>query len=127
MLRSRAGTGEDRKMQRSTTRIRTSHVGRLPPPKGWEDMPGRLASAEITDAAVIAAQGRYGLRPRRPGPRRPCLGQAAHACRRGPPCVDVSLALVEHARGCRRVPSPGGRVRLLWCLRYCVQLAVTLL
>ena len=43
-------------MQRSTTRIRTSHVGRLPPPKGWEDMPGRLASAEITDAAVIAAQ-----------------------------------------------------------------------
>ena len=43
-------------MQRSTTRIRTSHVGRLPPPKGWEDIPGRLASAEITDAAVIAAQ-----------------------------------------------------------------------
>jgi hypothetical protein len=27
-------------MQRSTTRIRTSHVGRLPSPKGWEDMPG---------------------------------------------------------------------------------------
>ena len=43
-------------MQRSMTRIRTSHVGRLPPPKGWEDMPGRLASAEITDPAVIAAQ-----------------------------------------------------------------------
>jgi len=43
-------------MQRSMTRIRTSHVGRLPPPKGWEDMPGRLASAEITDLAVIAAQ-----------------------------------------------------------------------
>ena len=43
-------------MQRSITRIRTSHVGRLPPPKGWEDMPGRLASAEITDPAVIAAQ-----------------------------------------------------------------------
>ena len=43
-------------MQRSMTRIRTSHVGRLPPPKGWEDMPGRLASAEITDPAVIATQ-----------------------------------------------------------------------
>ena len=43
-------------MQRSMTRIRTSHVGRLPPPKGWEDMPARLASAEITDSAVIAAQ-----------------------------------------------------------------------
>ena len=43
-------------MQRSMTRIRTSHVGRLPPPKGWEDMPARLASAEITGSAVIAAQ-----------------------------------------------------------------------
>jgi len=43
-------------MQRSTTRIRTSHVGRLPPPKGWEDTPARLASAEITDPALIAAQ-----------------------------------------------------------------------
>ena len=43
-------------MQRSMARIRTSHVGRLPPPKGWEDMPGQLASAEITDPAVIAAQ-----------------------------------------------------------------------
>jgi hypothetical protein len=43
-------------MQRSVTRIRTSHVGRPPPPKGWEDTPGRLASAEITDPAVIAAQ-----------------------------------------------------------------------
>ena len=43
-------------MQSSMTRIRTSHVGRLPPPKGWEDMPARLASAEITDPAVIAAQ-----------------------------------------------------------------------
>jgi hypothetical protein len=38
------------------TRIRTSHVGRLPPPKGWEEMPARLASAEITGSAVIAAQ-----------------------------------------------------------------------
>src|SRR6516165_9733549 len=56
MRRSHAGTGEDRKMQRSMTRIRTSHVGRLPPPKGWEEIPGRLASAEITDPAVIAAQ-----------------------------------------------------------------------
>jgi len=56
MRKSHAGTGKDRKMQRSITRIRTSHVGRLPPPKGWEDMPGRLASAEITDSAVIAAQ-----------------------------------------------------------------------
>ena len=36
--------------------VRTSHVGRLPPPKGSEDMPGWLASAEITDPAVIAAQ-----------------------------------------------------------------------
>ena len=43
-------------MQKSTTRIRTSHVGRLPPPKGWEDMPARLANAEITDAATIAAR-----------------------------------------------------------------------
>src|SRR6266446_6298115 len=49
-------TREDRNMQRSMTRIRTSHVGRLPPPKGWEDMPGRLASAEITEPAVIAVQ-----------------------------------------------------------------------
>jgi len=53
---SQSGAGEDRNMQRSMTRIRTSHVGRLPPPKGWEDMPGRLASAEITDPAVIATQ-----------------------------------------------------------------------
>ena len=43
-------------MQRSMTRIRTSHVGRLPPPKGWEDMPARLAAAEVTDPAVIAAE-----------------------------------------------------------------------
>jgi 5-methyltetrahydropteroyltriglutamate--homocysteine methyltransferase len=43
-------------MQRNTSRIRTSHVGRLPPPKGWEDMPARLADAEITDAALIAAE-----------------------------------------------------------------------
>jgi hypothetical protein len=37
--------------------------------------------------------------PRRPGPCRPCVGQAADACRRRPPCVDVPLALVKHARG----------------------------
>ncbi len=43
-------------MKKSLTRIRTSHVGRLPPPKGWEDMPARLANAEVTDPAVIAAQ-----------------------------------------------------------------------
>ena len=43
-------------MQRSMTRIRNSHVGRLPPPNGWEDMPGRLASAEITDPSLIATQ-----------------------------------------------------------------------
>jgi 5-methyltetrahydropteroyltriglutamate--homocysteine methyltransferase len=43
-------------MQRNTNRIRTSHVGRLPPPKGWEEMPARLANAEITDAAIIAAE-----------------------------------------------------------------------
>ena len=40
-------------MQKSTTRIRTSHVGRLPPPKGWEDMPARLANAEVIDSSEI--------------------------------------------------------------------------
>jgi 5-methyltetrahydropteroyltriglutamate--homocysteine methyltransferase len=43
-------------MLRSTTRIRTSHVGRLPPPKGCEDMPARLANAEITDAALTGPE-----------------------------------------------------------------------
>ena len=43
-------------MLKSTERIRTSHVGRLPPPKGWDDMPARLSGAEITDPAAIAAQ-----------------------------------------------------------------------
>jgi 5-methyltetrahydropteroyltriglutamate--homocysteine methyltransferase len=43
-------------MQRSMRRIRTSHVGRLPPPKSWEEIPGPLAGAEITDPAVIAGQ-----------------------------------------------------------------------
>ena len=42
-------------MQKSTTRIRTSHVGRLPPPKGWEDMPARLANAEVIDGGEIAS------------------------------------------------------------------------
>lgn len=42
-------------MQRSATRIRTSHVGRLPPPKGWEDMPAQLANGEVTDREKIAA------------------------------------------------------------------------
>ena len=65
--------------------------------------------------------------PRRPGPRRPCLGQAADACRRGPRCVDVPLALVKYARGRQRVPSSGCRVRLLGCGRCRIQLAVTLL
>src|SRR5258707_15282412 len=53
---SKAETREDRNMRRSLTRIRTSHVGRLPPPKGWADMPARLAGAEITDPVVIAAK-----------------------------------------------------------------------
>jgi methionine synthase II (cobalamin-independent) len=43
-------------MRRSLTRIRASHVGRLPPPRGWADMPARLAGAEITDPVVIAAK-----------------------------------------------------------------------
>jgi len=43
-------------MLKSATRIRTSHVGRLPPPKGWEDMPARLANAEITDEALIGGE-----------------------------------------------------------------------
>ncbi|MBO0738066.1 MAG: cobalamin-independent methionine synthase II family protein [Alphaproteobacteria bacterium] len=43
-------------MKKSLTRIRSSHVGRLPPPKGWEDMPARLANSEITDPRIITAQ-----------------------------------------------------------------------
>ena len=43
-------------MKHSDTRIRTSHVGRLPAPAGFEDMPARLASGEITDRAEIAAK-----------------------------------------------------------------------
>jgi 5-methyltetrahydropteroyltriglutamate--homocysteine methyltransferase len=43
-------------MLKSTGRIRTSHVGRLPAPKGWEDMPAQLSAATITDAATINAR-----------------------------------------------------------------------
>jgi 5-methyltetrahydropteroyltriglutamate--homocysteine methyltransferase len=43
-------------MQQNTTRVRTSHVGRLPPPKAWEEMPARLANGEVTDPATIAAE-----------------------------------------------------------------------
>jgi len=43
-------------MKRNTTRIRTSHVGRLPPPAGFEEMPGRLANAELTDPGEIATR-----------------------------------------------------------------------
>ena len=43
-------------MKKSLTHIRTSHVGRLPPPKGWEDMPARLANTELTDPVSIAAE-----------------------------------------------------------------------
>ena len=55
---SKAEAREDGNMRHSLTRIRTSHVGRLPPPKGWADMPARLAGADITDPVVIAAKVR---------------------------------------------------------------------
>ncbi len=42
-------------MQRSSNRIRTSHVGRLPTPKGWEDVPARLAGGDITSAEELSA------------------------------------------------------------------------
>src|SRR6266446_4440905 len=54
--RAHTVTEGGRSMKKSLTRIRTSHVGRLPPPKGWEDMPARLANAELTDPASIAAE-----------------------------------------------------------------------
>src|SRR5690349_14215507 len=54
--RHRRPTSGRRDMQRSATRIRTSHVGRRPPPKAWDDVPARLANPEITDPAVTAAQ-----------------------------------------------------------------------
>ena len=43
-------------MKHSANRIRTSHVGRLPPPKGWEDMPAKLAAGEIVNRDEIAAK-----------------------------------------------------------------------
>src|ERR1700730_6243656 len=52
-LQSDGGAG---RMKKSAKRIRTSHVGRLPPPKGWEDMPARLANAQVTDRVEIASQ-----------------------------------------------------------------------
>ena len=64
-----------------------------------------LRYAPIVDRENIVAGTDCG-----PSPRGPCLGQAAHACRRGPPFVDVPLALVKHARGRQRIPSSGGRV-----------------
>ncbi|MBV8535040.1 MAG: hypothetical protein JO128_05575, partial [Alphaproteobacteria bacterium] len=42
-------------MHNSSNRIRTSHVGRLPTPKGWEDVPGRLAGGGITSPDEIAS------------------------------------------------------------------------
>jgi 5-methyltetrahydropteroyltriglutamate--homocysteine methyltransferase len=43
-------------MQKNTARIRTSHVGRLPAPKGFEDVPARLAEAKVTDRGEIERQ-----------------------------------------------------------------------
>ncbi len=43
-------------MQKNTTRIRVSHVGRLPAPKGFEDVPARLAEAKVTDRGEIERQ-----------------------------------------------------------------------
>jgi hypothetical protein len=64
---------------------------------------------------------------RRPGPRRTLSEPRCGRLSKGPRCVDVPLALVEYARGRRRVPSSGCRVRLLGCGRCRIQLAVTLL
>ena len=46
-------------MQKSATRIRTSHVGRLPAPKGWEDMPARPGPGG-GDAEVALEHGAVG-------------------------------------------------------------------
>jgi len=43
-------------MQYNTNRIRTSHVGRLPAPKNFADMPARLARADVTDPKELDAQ-----------------------------------------------------------------------
>ena len=40
-------------MKRNTERIRTSHVGRLPAPDGWEDVPARLATGAATERDKI--------------------------------------------------------------------------
>src|SRR5690349_17489782 len=44
-----------RAMQYNTDRIRTSHVGRLPAPKNFADMPARLARADVTDPKELDA------------------------------------------------------------------------
>ena len=43
-------------MRYNTDRIRTSHVGRLPAPKNFADMPARLARADVTDPNELDAQ-----------------------------------------------------------------------
>ena len=43
-------------MRYNTDRIRTSHVGRLPAPKNFADMPARLARADVTDPQELDAQ-----------------------------------------------------------------------
>ncbi|MGH7088902.1 MAG: hypothetical protein ACREFQ_08375, partial [Stellaceae bacterium] len=43
-------------MQYNTDRIRTTHVGRLPPPKGFEDTPARLANGEVMGEAELRAK-----------------------------------------------------------------------
>ena len=54
------------------------------------------------------------------------LGQALHICQRRPPCVDVSLALVERARRRYRVPFRLSRVPAR-CGLCGIQFTVTLL
>ena len=53
-IASRHRGGQDYAAEHDTDQ--NLHVGRLPPPKGWEDMPARLASGQLTDSAVIVAQ-----------------------------------------------------------------------
>ena len=43
-------------MQYNTDRIRTSHVGKLPAPRNFADMPARLARADVTDANELDGQ-----------------------------------------------------------------------
>ena len=43
-------------MRYNTDRIRTSHVGRLPAPKNFADMPARLARADVTDPQELDAR-----------------------------------------------------------------------